>query len=252
MRNKRKTKLYQKLMLSFLCVCILPLLIVTMVIYEVSARNIEGSCMEMAAIFNSQIITNMDEFMEEYDRATRSILVDFDIIHNLSEADEHDVMKELEQQLNMRRIMMRLLTLKPEIRGITLLTADGRAYQLSDGGKTVDSSILKEQEWLLDFQESGDILVVTAVHDKAYYEEEQDDLAITVCRRILDYNGRYVGDLLMDLDPDSLIRLDEDFLLARNEYNIRISITDAKNGILFDSDVASGRLTWQEAVLRCV
>lgn len=248
MGSQKKVKLYQKLVLSFLCVCLPPLLAATVVIYEVSARNIEESCMEMAAIFNSQIITNMDEFMEEYDRATRSILVDFDVIHNISEEGGYDVMEELDQQLNMRRIMMRLLTLKPEIRGITLLTVGGKAYHVSDGGRTVDSGILKEQEWILDFQESGDILAVTAVHDKAYCEEGQDELAITVCRRILDYNGKYVGDLLMDIDPDSLIRLDDEFLLERNEYNIRIRITDVQNRILFDSNVASGRMTWQEAV----
>ena len=47
--------------------------------------------------------------------------------------------------------------------------------------------------------------------------------------------------------PSSLIRLNDGFLLARNNYNIKISITDAHNGILYDSDVASGRITWDEA-----
>ena len=57
---------------------------------------------------------------------------------------------------------------------------------------------------------------MTAVHDKAYYDDGKDGLAITVCRRILDYKGAYVGVLLIDLDPGSLIQLNDDFLLTRN------------------------------------
>lgn len=242
-------KIFQKLMLSYLCVCLIPLTLAGTVIYKVSARNMEATYMELATIFNSQIVTNMNEFAREYDRATESILVDFDVIHKLSEEDGKDIGEKLEEQLNMRRIMMRLLTLKPEIKEIMLLTATGRVYQVGNGGRAIDGSILKEQEWLRDFRDSGDILSVTAVHDKAYYEEQKDGLTITVCRRILDYKGAYVGELLLDLDPGSLIQLNDDFLLARNQYNIKICITDDKNGILFDSDVVSGRVTWQEAVL---
>lgn len=54
--------------------------------------------------------------------------------------------------------------------------------------------------------------------------------------------------LLIDLDPSGLITLSDGFLLARNQYNIKISITDAQNGVLYDSDVASGRISWSEAM----
>lgn len=247
-KNAGQMKIFQKLMISFLCVCIVPLLIASIIIYEVSARNMEASYMELATIFNSQVVTNMNEFLEEYDRVTKSILVDFDVISSLSQNNGNDIGKELDRQLSMRRIMMRLLTLKPEIRGIALITAGGKVYQLGDTGKTIDDDILKEQDWLRDFQNSGEILEVTAVHDKAYYDDGKDGLAITVCRRILDYKGAYVGVLLIDLDPGSLIQLNDDFLLTRNEYNIKICITNSQNGLLFDSDVVSGRMTWKEAV----
>ncbi|MBQ8246109.1 MAG: histidine kinase, partial [Lachnospiraceae bacterium] len=44
------------------------------------------------------------------------------------------------------------------------------------------------------------------------------------------------------------IQLNDDFLLTRNEYNIKICITNSQNGLLFDSDVVSGRMTWREAI----
>ena len=35
---------------------------------------------------------------------------------------------------------------------------------------------------------------------------------------------------------------------AAEQYNIKISITDAQNGVYDDSDVASGRISWSEAM----
>lgn len=65
---------------------------------------------------------------------------------SLSQNNGNDIGKELDRQLSMRRIMMRLLALKPEIRGIALITAGGKVYQLGDTGKTIDDDILKEQD----------------------------------------------------------------------------------------------------------
>lgn len=241
-------KIFQKLILSFLCACILPLVIFANVIYEVSARNIEASCMELAEIFSSQIVRNMEGFLQEYDRITKSILVNFDEISSLNQKDSDGILEEMDRQLSMRKIMVQIFALKPEIRGIALLAVNGRTYQLDTNGGTINGNVLREQEWLRNFQRTGKILSVASVHNRAYYDKNQDGLLITVCRRILDYKGTYVGDLLIDLDVESLIQLDESFLLARNEYNIKVCITDSENKLLFDSDVVSGRITWREAM----
>ena len=249
MKNKffRDMKIGNKLMLSYLLACIIPLLAVSAIIYKVSAENLEEASLEFASVFSSQIVTNIDDFIEEYDRVTKSVLVDNDLIYSLEDSLNKTVSEQVSQQLDMRKIMMRLMTLKPEIKSIILLTEEGRLYQFSSDGAYADAKILKEQKWLDQIRLAKDKLTITAVHDRPYYDRNQDGIVLTVGRQILNYGGAYVGVLLIDLEPSSLIELSDGFLLARNNYNIKISITDADNGILYDSDVASGRLTWEEA-----
>lgn len=240
-------KISQKLMLSYLLACIIPLLAASFIIYKVSEKNLEEASLEFASVFSSQIVTSIDDFIEEYDRVTKSVLVDNDVIYSLADGQEASITEQVNQQLALRRIMMRLMTLKPEIKSITLLTNRDQLFQFSSDGAYVDIETLKQQEWLGQIMESDDRLTVTSVHDRSYFDRNQDGIVLTVGRQILNYGGAEVGVLLIDLEPSSLIELSDGFLLARNQYNIKISITDSRNGILYDSDVASGRLTWNEA-----
>lgn len=232
---------------SYLLACVVPLVVTCLIIYRVSVKNLQETSLEFASVFSSQIVMNIDDFIEEYDKVTKTVLVDNDIIYELDNGGSPTVLERINQQLDLRRIMMRLITLKPEIKNICFLTAEDQFYQFNTEGSYVDKKILKNQEWLDRIRNSKDQLVITAVHDRSYYDRNKDGIVFTVGRKILNYSGAYVGMLLIDLEPASLIELSDGFLLARNQYNIKISITDSNFGILYDSDVASGRLTWKEA-----
>lgn len=242
----KNMKIGKKLMLSYLLACMIPLLAVSFIIYRVSAENLEEASLEFASIFSSQIVTNIDDFIEKYDRMTKSVLVDNDIIYNRADGSSTYISEQISQQLSLRRIMMRLMTLEPEIKSITLLTDYDQLFQFSNDGANIDVEELKKQDWLQQIRQSEDKMVVTSVHDRSYFDRNSDGIVLTVGRQILNYGGANVGVLLIDLEPSSLIELSDGFLLARNQYNIKISITDSHNGILYDSDVASGRATWEE------
>ncbi len=240
-------KIRKKLIISYLLACVVPLIGTCAIIYIVSARNLEETSLEFAGAFSSQIVMNIDDFIEEYDRVTKTVLVDNDVIYQMDNTGNQSVMDKVNHQLYMRKVVMRLVTLKPEIRSICFLTAEDQFYQFNSEGTNIDEEVLKQQEWLERIIKSEDRLIVTAVHDRSYCDRDQDGIVITVGRKILDYRGAYEGIVLMDLEPASLIELSDGFLLARSQYNIKISITDSNYGILYDSDVASGRLTWEEA-----
>jgi two-component system sensor histidine kinase YesM len=154
----------------------------------------------------------------------------------------------INNQLIMQKLMMRLETLKPEIKCITLLSSKNNLYQFSNSNDTVNAAILQEQAWFKKMLQSDDKLVVTSIHNRLYYDNQKDGIVLTVGRVLLNSSGNYSGVLLIDLDPSSLIKLNDQFLVARNNYNIRISVTDNYNGILYDSDAASGRITWEQAI----
>lgn len=71
---------------------------------------------------------------------------------------------------------------------------------------------------------------------------------ITVGRVLYTYEGAYAGILLLDLDPFSLLRLDHEFVLARDKYGISVTISNTRQELVYHSDAASGRLSWQEVM----
>ncbi len=243
----RDMKIGKKLILSYLLACLVPLLAMSMIIYKVSADNLEEASLEFASVFSSQIVTNIDDLIEEYDKVTKSVLVDNDVIYRLGDSTNYSILEQVNIQLDVRKIMLRLMTLKPEIKGIIFLTKNDCLYQFNTDGANVEVKRLNDQVWLSRIMKAEDKLTITSIHDKSYYDRNSNGITLTVGRQIFNNVGAYVGVLLIDLEPSSLIKLSDGFLLARNNYNIKISITDAYNGILYDSDVASGRITWEQA-----
>lgn len=241
-------KISKKLMISYLFACVIPLLLTSIIIYRASAKNLEDTALELASIFSSQIVADMDELISEYDRITKSVLVDNDVIVHLSEGKKSTIVDQMNEQLYMRKIMMRLMTLKPEIKTICLLTDDRQLFQFSSEGDLIDYDMLIRQPWLKEIREWKENTALTAVHDCSYYDRNREGIVFTVGRKLRNQNGAYMGMILFDLDPACLITLSEGFLLARNQYNIKISITNSENGVLYDSDVASGRINWSEAM----
>ena len=64
-----------KLILVFSIVSVIPLIISCAVLYQISARSLEASMEETTSIFSSQIASDMNAFVEDYDSLTRSLLV---------------------------------------------------------------------------------------------------------------------------------------------------------------------------------
>lgn len=87
---------------------------------------------------------------------------------------------------------------------------------------------------------------MTLLHNCSYYDKNQDQITVTFGRKVYGFNGRYKGLILIDLPPASLIKLSDAFLLERNQYNIKINITDADGGLIYDSDLSSGRVNYSE------
>ncbi len=243
----KNLKLYNKLMLSYLLACIIPLLVASFTIYNFSVKSLEDASLEFAAIFNSQIVTNIDDFIDQYDKITKSALVDNDVINRLNNEANASMIELVNNQLLIQKLMMRLQTLKPEIKCLMLLSAQSNLYQYG-ASDTVNATKLQEQLWFRRILKSEDKLVITSIHDKSYYDSQNDGYVLTVGRVILNSNGAYSGVLLIDLDPLSLIRLNDNFLIARNDYNIKLTVTNDQQGVLYDSDVASARMTWGQVL----
>ena len=233
-----------KLILVFSLVSVIPLIISCAVLYQTSARSLEASMEETTSIFSSQIASDMNAFVEDYDSLSRSLLVNEGLMENLS--TDIPISEQIENKLYYREIITKLMTMEPEILSVMILNTDGEHYQYDRNGRSVDYNMLTEQKWFQTQMKGTDTMFVSALHDSSYYDKNKDQIMITFGRKVYDLNGRYAGMILIDLSPISLVKLSDAFLLERNQYNIKINITDASGGLIYDSDLSSGRINYSE------
>lgn len=233
-----------KLILVFSIVSVIPLLISSFVLYRISAASLEAEMEETTAIFSSQIASDMNQFVSDYDLSTKSLLVNDRLLDNL--ATDIPISQQVENKLYYRQMVMKLMTMESEIQSITIMNEAGEYYQYDRNGKTLNYEELIQQKWFLDQQQNLDTLFLTPLHDCSYYDKDKDQIIVTFGRKVYGSNGRYAGLILIDLPPASILKLSDAFLLERNQYNIKINITDAKGGLIYDSDLSSGRVNYSE------
>jgi len=244
----QEMRLKQKLISSYLIALIVPLLIISLTIYHLSAKSMEKSSIQFASMYSSQAITTIDDFMAEYDQLTKSVLVESEIIRILQNSHPMNMEQLIQNKETVRRFLVRMMTLKPEIQSVMLIGANDAVYYYSKTSTSIDDSKLLEQPWLEQNKNGVENLFISTVHDRSYYTDGGEGAVFTVGRKLLNYSGSYAGIILMDLDPQDLLRLNEDFLLARNQYDIRLVITKIDGGIIYHSDAITNQRKWDEII----
>ncbi len=233
-----------KLICLFSIVSVIPLLMASSIIYHISAKSLEAAMEETTSIFSSQIASDMNNFINNYDSLTKSLLVNSELLEKLS--IDIPVSQQIENRLYYRKLVLKLMTMESGIQSVIIMDDKGQYYQLDRRGNTINYEEMIGQEWFQNQKEKEDTLFLTPLHDSSYYDKNEDRLMLTFGRRVYGSGGKYAGMILIDLMPSSLIKLSDSFLLERNQYNIKINITDEAGGLIYDSDVASGRLQYSE------
>lgn len=229
-----------KLILVFSMVSVMPLLVMSFVLYHISANSLESTMEETASIFSSQIASDMNGFISDYDALTKSLLVNEGLMDRLD--TEIPISQRIENKLFYRELVMRLMMMESEIQSVTIMNEEGGYFQYDRTGRSLSYEELLRQDWFLKEQENSEVLFLTPLHDCSYYDRNRDQILVTFGRRVYGVNGKYAGMMLIDLAPSSIIKLSDMFLLERNQYNIKINITDAQGGLIYDSDLSSGRV----------
>lgn len=244
----RNMRFQNKLLAGYLLACVIPLLGVSAIIFHQSAAGLEDSSQEFASLYTSQIRTTLNEFIKEYDKVTKSVLVDNELIYRIGEERSLPMDELIIQKVAVQRLLMRVALLKPEISTVMLISRDNSVYQYTTTTSRVNENTLLSSEWYKRLRSSEDTFFITGLHDRSYYEDKGAGAVVTVGRVLFGYDGAYAGILLIDLDPFTLLQLDHDFVLARDKYGMSVIISNRQKEIVYHSDAASGRLSWQQVL----
>ena len=247
MRKSGRRSLRARLRRSYLWVCILPLFLTVFLVSLISARRLETEAQQKAAMYSTQIVASLDSFTQTYSSVTRLLTIDYDVISVLNEETD-SIYEQMNRNTTVRRLLMRVGMLTPDIRNVMLLTRHDRVYQYSAYGISVDPDLLLNQDWLGGMRAQKADLVITPTHYTDYYDSEQNGIAVSVARRIYGQDGRESGILIVDVDPYALVRLPAEQKLAGMENAIRILVSTSDGGTVYDSRVSSGDMTWDEVL----
>lgn len=242
----KNMRFQNKLMLGYLLICVIPLIIVSVIIFRQSAVELEDSSQEFAALYTSQIRTSLNELMKEYDKVTKSVLIDGELIYKLGDERSRSMDELILQRVAVQRLLMRVALLKPEIGTVMLVSRDNAVYQYTTTTNVVNENALLSQNWFKRLRSSDETFFITGLHDRSYYDDKGEGAMVTVGRVLLNSDGAYAGILLIDLDPFALLQLDQDFVSARDKYGMSVTISNRHGEIVYQSDAASGRLSWQQ------
>nr|WP_241484195.1 sensor histidine kinase [Paenibacillus mucilaginosus] len=241
-------KLQNKLMGGYLLGCAIPVFIVSVIIYNESVAGLEDSSQEFAALYTSQIEHSLDLLMQEYDKITKTVLVDNDLISGLRDTKQMTMAELIHQREMVRRMLMRVALLKPEIGTVMLIGPDDTLYHYTNTTSIVNEEALLSQDWYKRLGDSEDAFFVTGLHDRAYYEDHGEGAITTVGRKLFTYDGAFAGWLLIDLDPFTLLTPNREFVLARDKYDISVVISNGSGEPVYHSDAATGRFTWKDVL----
>ena len=99
-----------KLIFVFSMVSVIPLLISSFVLYRISAISLEAAMEETTSIFSSQIASDMNAFVSDYDSLTKSLLVNGGLMDNLD--TNIPISQQIKNKLYYREIVMKLMTME--------------------------------------------------------------------------------------------------------------------------------------------
>jgi two-component system sensor histidine kinase YesM len=244
----RNMKLQSKLMGGYLLGCVIPVLVVSTFIYTQSVAGLEDSSQEFATLYTSQIENSLDQLMQEYDKITKSVLVDKDFITRLKDSKKMSMDELILQMETVRSTLRRVALLKPEIDTVMLISPDNTVYQFTNTTSTVNQGALLSQNWYKQSRNSDDTFFVTGLHDRNYYEDKGLGAIVTVGRVLLTSDGAFAGWLLLDLDPFTLLAPNPEFVLARDKYDMSVIISNVLGETVYHSDAASGRVSWKHVL----
>ena len=143
-----------KLILVFSMVSVMPLLVMSFVLYHISANSLESTMEETASIFSSQIASDMNGFISDYDALTKSLLVNEGLMDRLD--TEIPISQRIENKLFYRELVMRLMTMESEIQSVTIMNEEGGYFQYDRTGRSLSYEELLRQDWFLKEQENSE------------------------------------------------------------------------------------------------
>jgi two-component system sensor histidine kinase YesM len=234
----KHTKLRTRLLLSYFLACFVPLVITLILLGRYSEKRLEDSIREFTTVYSSQITENVNSFIHDFDMITKSILVDGELLEDLSRCYELSTTEQVEYMQDAKKLMTRAATLLESANSISFYSANGELYNYGISNDPTSASTMVSSDWFLELIQKEEAINITGMHNVPYKLFEDDEARyVTFSRRIYNYEYKYIGTLLVDYKPDDLVKINEDSFDYEFLKNSRIRIWNKDDKLIYDSNL---------------
>lgn len=245
MVREKSPKLQRKLIQSYVLVVLIPMLIISVAMYFNAISSIQKNSLEIANLLSNQIDMNLNNVIEEYDTISKSIIVDSDILFQISGFSEKSMSEKIDYNSEVRKILNRIVMMKPDALSIILYTPDVIYYYDRLSG-ILKEDVLRNQWETYTFENSN--LFITGIHVRDYFNTSYDRPVFTYSRKFFDKGGAYIGTLLIDIEPTDLIEINDTSAASMKQYGIQFIISNQRREIVYHSAVSQKNVKWDNFV----
>ena len=234
MKYFRNLKIAKKMIVLCLGIFLIPLGICYTLSIRIVTSEIDRRTINFAEAFNAQIVASLDRFVQAYEAISVSVLVDNQLF-SYSDKDDRTTTELVDDYKNMRKVLFRLSTLKPELKTASILMRTGDFIQTGSSGINIMEDSFLEEAWVQKIPEHEEYFYLVPAHKTSYWNRQTEGTTITFVRKILSSGVRYLGALMIDADPTAMIDLNDEFASAKETYGMETSIYDSSGRIIYDT-----------------
>jgi two-component system, sensor histidine kinase YesM len=232
-----------KLFVSFLILCAVPVILITLFFFNYSKKNIEESSTHFSSLFAAQLNHAISMHLNVIDNTSTELFTDYEIINYLGQEDESfPTLNAIKQNLAVTQKLAHYSTQMPFLQGILILSESGKRYTSGYVPNSMTEPYILEQPWYQEILNAKGRLHLTPSHTITGPSSIPSTVNSFSAGRVLtDPEGRRAGIILFFLSPYTLVSYDKKLSEISELYKARIILTTTNNDFIFDSQQPDGQ-----------
>ncbi|HBE76712.1 MAG TPA: hypothetical protein DDW65_02860 [Firmicutes bacterium] len=226
-----------KLVITYSGLILLPLLILGVISYYISAGTIETQAIQFSNKIVSQINRNLDYNIKEMERISLTPFSDPDVQMVLRKSAYHNDLEKLRDRQIMDKTLFNLITLRPDIMGIYIFpqhsSSNQEVYYRTNGYSMRDDYDLTKELWypLVLWADGKKVLLSTHYETQPIHSPRK---VFSLARQIKDVDHyQNLGFILIDANLKIIQEICENSNFGQNG---KIMIVDQHGNIVYHTD----------------
>ncbi len=217
----QKINLRSKLIISYIIIFVLPMLIISNVLYTIFSSHLNKVSMELTQLYTSQIDSTIRNFVQYADNVSRTVFHDKNILYNLKDKNKESLFEKIKTKLTVEKYLSQVTTSIPELAGVVLVGKNEHVYYNSSLHIAEYNAIIK-QDWFEKILHSKGELQV--FNDGNFFSPHKNYMIFG--RLVNDYESNPAGVILFITDPNHIVKMNAKQHSIQEKYDINIIISD--------------------------